>query len=59
MLGLRHQHFIFLDFGAGFGPFLLGYIITMWGFRALYVAMAVLSLIALALYYFVHGRHVW
>lgn len=61
----RHQvglatstFYIFLDFGAGFGPFLLGYIISMWGFRALYVAMAVLALIALALYYFVHGRHV-
>lgn len=36
----RHQvglatstFYIFLDFGAGFGPFLLGYIISMWGSR--------------------------
>ncbi|HGH0900833.1 TPA: MFS transporter [Staphylococcus pseudintermedius] len=50
--------YIFLDFGAGFGPFLLGYIISSWGFRALYIAMAVLALVALVIYYFVHGRHV-
>ncbi|MDE9830439.1 MFS transporter [Staphylococcus delphini] len=61
----RHQvglatstFYIFLDFGAGFGPFLLGYIISMWGFHTLYVAMAILALIALVLYYVVHGRHV-
>lgn len=61
----RHQvglatsiFYIFLDFGAGFGPFLLGYIISMWGFQTLYVAMAILALIALVLYYVVHGRHV-
>lgn len=50
--------YIFLDFGAGFGPFLLGYLISSWGFRALYIAMAVLALVALVIYYFVHGRHV-
>lgn len=61
----RHQvglatstFYIFLDFGAGFGPFLLGYIISMWGFQTLYVTMAILALIALVLYYVVHGRHV-
>ncbi|PCF35979.1 MFS transporter [Staphylococcus delphini] len=61
----RHQvglatstFYIFLDFGAGFGPFLLGYIISMWGFQTLYIAMAILALIALVLYYVVHGRHV-
>ncbi|HEC2186116.1 TPA: MFS transporter [Staphylococcus delphini] len=61
----RHQvglatstFYIFLDFGAGFGPFLLGYIISMWGFQTLYVAMDILALIALVLYYVVHGRHV-
>lgn len=49
-------YFIFLDAGLGFGPYVLGMIIPMTGYRTLYAMMGVLILIMLAAYYFLHGR---
>ena len=48
--------FIFADFGAGFGPFLLGFLIPVIGFSNLYILMAIVVLADVILYYFLHGR---
>ncbi len=49
--------FMFADFGAGFGPFLLGFLIPLIGYRNLYITMAVLVVAATVLYYYLHGRN--
>lgn len=48
--------FIFLDAGLGFGPYLLGFIIPVTGYSALYSMMAVLILLTSGLYYVLHGK---
>ncbi|PAS93461.1 MAG: MFS transporter [Candidatus Dactylopiibacterium carminicum] len=48
--------FIFLDAGLGFGPYFLGLLVPHTGFRALYGAMAVLALLTLPAYWYLHGR---
>ncbi|MEH7072784.1 MFS transporter [Neobacillus drentensis] len=48
--------FIFLDAGLGFGPYLLGFIIPLTGYRTLYVILGIVSLAAIVLYYFLHGK---
>lgn len=48
--------FIFMDLGVGFGPFLLGSLIPVIGFRGLYVSMASSVVVYMVLYYFLHGR---
>lgn len=50
--------YIGLDFGLGFGPFLLGFITTSIGFQAMYGITAIIIFICIALYWCVHGRHV-
>ncbi|MCQ9278733.1 MFS transporter [Staphylococcus borealis] len=50
-------YFIFVDFGAGMGPFILGLIIPFMGYRNLYLAMALLLAVAIIVYYIVHGKH--
>lgn len=50
--------YIGLDFGLGFGPFLLGFITTSLGFQAMYGITAIIIFICIALYWCVHGRHV-
>jgi len=49
--------FMFADFGAGFGPFLLGFLVPVIGFTNLYASMAILVLADAVLYYFLHGRN--
>lgn len=44
------------DMGVGVGPFLLGTIIPMTGYRKLYYLSAVFLLVVAVIYYFVHGR---
>lgn len=44
------------DLGTGFGPTFLGFLIPLWGFRDMYLACAFIGLMALALYWLVHGR---
>ncbi|MDQ0221012.1 MFS transporter [Peribacillus cavernae] len=54
--------FISLDAGLGFGPYLLGFIIPITGYSALYVMMGIVVLTTSVLYYFLHGkkeRAVW
>jgi len=48
--------FIYLDGGIGIGPFLLGYIIPVLGFRGLYAALAVVVLVCIFLYHLLHGK---
>lgn len=51
-------YFIFFDAGLGFGPYILGTLIPLLGFRHLFIVMAIVALIGVPLYYLVHGRHV-
>lgn len=48
--------FIFLDGGLGVGPFFIGLIIPVTGYKVLYVIIGVFLLMASVLYYFLHGR---
>ncbi|WP_394233500.1 MFS transporter [Niallia oryzisoli] len=48
--------FVFYDFGIGVGPFILGFILPLIGFRSLYFCMAVIVFIGILLYYLVHGK---
>ncbi|KMY48616.1 MFS transporter [Peribacillus loiseleuriae] len=49
-------YFIFTDLGVGIGPFILGFMIPVIGFRGLYVTMAIVVFACIFLYYFLHGR---
>ncbi|WP_085992974.1 MFS transporter [Oceanobacillus senegalensis] len=49
-------YFIALDAGLGFGPYLLGFIIPLTGYRNLYIIMGVLVLVTMILYYLLYGR---
>ncbi|MBC5638070.1 MFS transporter [Ornithinibacillus sp. BX22] len=49
-------YYIFLDAGLGFGPYIIGFIIPLTGYRHLYVMMGVIVLITTILYYFMHGK---
>lgn len=49
-------YFIAADAGSGIGPFLLGLLIPTFGYRGLYLSMAVLVFAASVLYYILHGR---
>ncbi|MBT2722885.1 MFS transporter [Bacillus sp. ISL-46] len=48
--------FIFLDAGLGFGPYILGFIIPLTGFRSLYVILGIAALATSILYYFLHDK---
>ncbi|MFJ8247543.1 MFS transporter [Peribacillus asahii] len=48
--------FIFLDAGLGFGPYVLGFIIPMTGYRNLYIILGIFSLVASILYFLLHGK---
>jgi len=48
--------FICLDGGIGVGPFLLGYIIPILGFRGMYTALAVVVFACIFLYHLLHGK---
>lgn len=49
-------YFIFTDLGVGIGPFILGSLIPVIGFRGLYMTMAIVVFACIFLYYFLHGR---
>lgn len=58
-MGLATSTFyIFLDASLGFGPSLLGLVISQTGYRNLYWSMAVLAVACMAAFYLLHGRHV-
>ncbi|WP_042349315.1 MFS transporter [Bacillus massiliigorillae] len=48
--------FIFTDLGIGVGPFLLGFLVPITGFRSMYVMIGIVVFACLFLYYFLHGR---
>ncbi|EKN62920.1 MFS transporter [Schinkia azotoformans] len=48
--------FIALDAGLGFGPYLLGFVIPVTGYRSLYVILGLTVLVSTVLYYFLHGK---
>lgn len=48
--------FIFADIGSGIGPFLLGSVIPVLGFRGLYLSMSLVVVVNIGLYYVLHGR---
>ena len=50
-------YFTFLDLGIGIGPFVLGFTIPLLGYRGLYVAMTILAIVCMAVYYFIHGKY--
>ena len=48
--------YVFMDSGVGIGPFLLGFIIPVVGFRGLYLILAVIVFASIFLYYVLHGK---
>lgn len=48
--------FIFVDLGFGVGPYLLGALLSLTGYRGLYLIMSGLILATVLLYYFLLGR---
>ncbi|MCG7334590.1 MFS transporter [Sporosarcina sp. ACRSM] len=48
--------FIFLDAGFGFGPYLLGFLISATGYSTMYVVLSIVVVATAVLYYFLHGR---
>lgn len=48
--------YTFYDLGMGVGPFLLGYLVEITGFRGLYIAMAAIAFISLPIYHYLHGK---
>lgn len=56
-IGLATSTFyMFADFGAGIGPFILGIMIPIMGYRNLYVTMAILIIISIVFYFILHGK---
>ena len=49
-------YFVFFDFGIGVGPFLMGFILPLIGFRGLYGIMAGIIFVCIFVYYLVHGK---
>lgn len=49
-------YFVFLDAGIGVGPYVLGSIVTSFGFPAVYSTSSIISVIGIALYFFMLGR---
>lgn len=49
-------YYIFIDLGIGLGPFLLGFLIPVMGFKGLYEFLAVVVVASIFLYYFIHGK---
>ncbi|MFB6468770.1 MFS transporter [Cytobacillus sp. Hz8] len=48
--------FIFIDVGYGIGPYLLGFMIPLTGYRGMYVTMGICALATIILYHFMHGK---
>ncbi len=50
-------YFVLLDAGIGVGPYLLGNIVTAWGFSAVYETAGIISIFGILLYYILLGRN--
>ncbi|WNS76472.1 MFS transporter [Bacillus sp. DTU_2020_1000418_1_SI_GHA_SEK_038] len=56
-LGLATStYFILYDLGLGAGPYLLGFLAPIIGYRGLFLAMAMVVLLSIILYYFLYSR---
>lgn len=56
-MGLANStYFIALDLGLGIGPFILGYIVPLSGYRGMYMALVLVILSGIVVYHFMHGR---
>lgn len=51
-------YFICYEFALGFGPSMIGFVQPFLGYQNLFIVMAVIALIGIVLYYFIHGRKV-
>lgn len=51
-------YFICYEFSLGFGPSIIGFVQPMLGYQNLFIIMAVIAVIGIVLYYFIHGRKV-
>ncbi|MBQ0141107.1 MAG: MFS transporter [Kurthia sp.] len=57
-MGLATSTFyIAMDAGIGVGPIIIGFILPFFGYRGMYMTMAIVVFLTIGLYYFVHGRH--
>jgi MFS family permease len=58
-LGLATStYFVCLDLGFGLGPYVLGSMVPFTGYRGLYLMVAIVILMTIILYHFLHGRKV-
>jgi len=56
-MGLANStYFICMDLGLGLGPFALGYLVPILGFKGLYSSLIIVILAGIAAYYLLHGR---
>jgi MFS family permease len=56
-MGLATSTFyMVLDVSIGIGPFILGLLIPFYGFRGVFLGVAIFAFASLILYYFVHGK---
>jgi predicted MFS family arabinose efflux permease len=51
-------YFICYEFSLGFGPSIIGFIQPILGYQNLFIMMAIIAVIGIGLYYFIHGRKV-
>ncbi len=51
-------YYVFLDFGIGVGPYLLGMLVPQTGYRGLFFLMALLGCSTILLYHFLVGRKI-
>ena len=49
--------FVFFDLGIGMGPYIFGFLVPAVGYNGMYNALAAVEIVALVLYYFLHGRN--
>ncbi|WP_421664629.1 MFS transporter [Lysinibacillus telephonicus] len=49
-------YYIFYDMGLGFGPYLLGLIVPLIGYRSIFLWMVPIIIISIPLYFVLHGR---
>lgn len=56
-IGLANStYYMFSDIGMASGPLLVGFVIPFIGYRGMYMVVAIIALVCLVLYYFLHGR---